>query len=59
MVDMPFTSCPSTGEPRHFSTGSRRLCRKLCTDRLVLVCAAGSNLSTIGIDRLADQEQLG
>ena len=33
------------------------MCRSHCTDHVVLVCAAGSSLSLIGIDSLADQEQ--
>jgi len=35
------------------------LCRKHRTDRLVLVCAAGSNLSTIGIEGQAELVPLG
>ena len=47
------------GNPQVCRATSRRLCRKHCADHVVLVCAAGSSLSLIGIDRSADQEQLG
>ena len=47
------------GHPQVCRATSRRLCRNPCTDRLLLIRAAGSSSSTIGIDRSADQEQLG